>query len=135
MPSEREDQFWAFQPPRRPSPPQVQQPPLVRTPIDAFILARLEENNLSFSEPADRLTLLRRAYLDLIGIPPTADEVKAYLDDRRPDAYERMIERLLASPHYGEHWAQHWLDLAGPTRRASRKPTQCGPTPGATVTM
>ena len=110
---EEDRQFWSFQPPQRPEVPSVRQAKLVRNPIDSFLLKKLESRKLGFSPPADGLVLLRRAYLDLIGMPPTAAEVEAYLKDRRADAYEHMIERLLASPHYGERWAQHWLDVAG----------------------
>ena len=84
----------------------------VRNPIDAFILAELEENGLPHAPEADRPTLLRRLSFDLTGLPPTPEEVDAFLADRSPDAYERLVDRLLASPHYGERWAQHWLDLA-----------------------
>ncbi len=105
--------FWSFRPPVRPPVPQVRSSHLVRTPVDAFLLARLEDRGLSYSPPASRLQLLRRAYLDLVGMPPSAAEVKAYLQDERPDAYERMIEGLLNSSHYGERWGRYWLDLAG----------------------
>jgi hypothetical protein len=84
----------------------------IRNPIDAFILARLEREDLKPAGEADRVTLLRRLSLDLTGLPPTLDEIDAYLKDDRPDAYERQVERLLASPHYGERWGRHWLDLA-----------------------
>jgi len=105
--------FWAFQPPRRPAVPEVEQKGSVRNPIDAFLLARLEEKGLSFSPPAGKLELMRRLYLDLIGMPPTAEEIERYLADERPGAYERLVGRLLNSPHYGERWAQMWLDVAG----------------------
>ena len=82
-------------------------------PIDAFILARLEAKGLTFSPPADRATLMRRAYFDLTGLPPEPAEVKAFLADNAPDAYEKLIEKLLASPRYGERWGRYWLDLAG----------------------
>ncbi len=85
----------------------------VRTPIDAFLLAELRRHGSTFAPEADRLTLLRRAAFDLTGLPPTPDLVDAFLADRRPDAYERAIDRLLDSPHYGERWARHWLDVAG----------------------
>ena len=111
--AESDRQFWSFQPRKRPTVPEVQGEQWVRNPIDSFLLARLEAEKLVFSPEADRHTLLRRAYLDLIGMPPSAGQAKAYLDDEGPDAYERMIEGLLGSPHYGERWAQHWLDLAG----------------------
>ena len=105
--------FWSFQPPQRPRVPKLRQKHLVHTPIDAFLLEKLEAKGLSFSPQANRLTLMRRAYLDLIGLPPEPEEVKTHLEDRSPDAYERLIDRLLASPHYGERWGRHWLDAAG----------------------
>ncbi|PYV09587.1 MAG: hypothetical protein DMG07_22890, partial [Acidobacteria bacterium] len=84
----------------------------VRNPIDAFVLSRLEREGITPSPEADRITLIRRLSLDLIGLPPTVPEVSDFLADSRPDAYERLVDRLLASPHYGEKWAHHWLDLA-----------------------
>jgi hypothetical protein len=103
--------FWAFQPIRRPEVPTVRQS--VRTPIDAFLLARLEKEGLTFSPEADKRTLIRRAYFDLIGLPPTPQEVDSFVNDPAPDAYEKRIDQLLASPHYGERWGRHWLDVAG----------------------
>ena len=85
----------------------------VRTPIDAFILAKLEEKGLAFNPEADRATLLRRVTLDLTGLPPTPEDTSLFLADDAPDAYERLVDRLLASPHYGEQWGRHWLDVAG----------------------
>jgi hypothetical protein len=111
--SEEDRKFWSFQPPRRPPIPTVTRPELVRTPVDAFLLAKLEAKGLGFSPAADRLKLMRRAYLDLIGMPPEPAEVARYLADRRPDAYERLIDSLLDSPHYGERWGQFWLNAAG----------------------
>lgn len=108
-----ERRFWAFQPVRRPGVPSVKARDRVRTPIDAFLLAALEEKNLGFAADADRRTLLRRAYFDLLGLPPTPEEAARFLVDDAPDAYERLIDRLLDSPHYGERWARHWLDVAG----------------------
>ena len=105
--------FWSFQPPKRPGVPKVQHQDRVRTPIDAFLLEKLEAKGLSFSPEADSLALLRRAYLDLTGLPPEPEDVEAYVRDRKPGAYERMIDRLLASPRYGERWARFWLDAAG----------------------
>jgi hypothetical protein len=102
---------WAFRKPVRPAPPAVRDPSWVRTPIDAFVLARLEQAGLKPAPDADRAALLRRVALDLTGLPPTPQEVDDFLHDARPGAYERMVERLLASPHYGERWAQHWLDV------------------------
>ena len=104
---------WAFRPPRRPSTPRLKDESRVRTPIDAFLLAALEEKNLTFSSEADRVTLLRRAYFDLLGLPPTPQEVDRFLADSSFDAYKKLIDRLLASPHYGERWGRHWLDIAG----------------------
>ena len=104
-------QFWSFQPLRRAVPPRVQTEAWVRTPIDRFILAKLETAGIAPNPPADRRTLIRRAYFDLIGLPPAPEEVEAFLSDPAPDAYEKLIDRLLASPHYGERWGRHWLDL------------------------
>jgi hypothetical protein len=103
---------WAFVPPQRPALPAVQDAKWVRTPIDRFILAKLESEGLKPSPEADRATLLRRASLDLIGLPPTPAEVDAFLSDQSPNAYEKQVDRLLASPHYGEKWARQWLDGA-----------------------
>ncbi len=105
--------YWAFQPVRRPLVPPVRSPGLVRNPVDAFLLARLEAQGLSLSPEADRRTLIRRAAFDLHGLPPTPEEVDAFVNDTRPGPYERLIDRLLASPHYGERWGRHWLDVAG----------------------
>ena len=105
--------FWAFQPPKRHPQPEVQREDLVRNQIDAFLLRKLDSQNLTFAPEADRLVLLRRAYLDLIGMQPTPAEARAYMADTRPDAYGRLIDRLLESPHYGERWGRHWLDLVG----------------------
>ncbi len=105
-------EHWAYQPPVRPALPAVQHDAWVRTPIDRFILARLEHEGLSPSPEAGKEALLRRVSLDLIGLPPTPQELDAFLADTRPDAYERAVDGLLASPHYGERWARPWLDLA-----------------------
>jgi uncharacterized protein DUF1553/uncharacterized protein DUF1549/cytochrome c len=111
--SDEDRKFWSFQPPKRPSVPKVQHQTSVRTPIDAFLLQKLEAGNLSFSAPAERLTLLRRAYLDLTGLPPGQAEIEAYLKDDSSSAYERLVDRLLESPRYGERWGQFWLNAAG----------------------
>jgi hypothetical protein len=103
---------WAFVPPVRPPLPPVKDAQWVRNPIDQFMLARLEPEGLAPSPEADRVTLIRRLSLDLLGLPPSIEEVDAFLADQRPDAYERLIDRLLQSPHYGERWGRHWLDLA-----------------------
>ncbi|MFN3323996.1 MAG: PSD1 and planctomycete cytochrome C domain-containing protein [Bryobacteraceae bacterium] len=105
--------WWAFRKPAKPEVPAVKTQSQVRTPIDAFILAKLEEKGWKLQPEAERATLIRRVYFDLIGLPPSPAEVKAFVEDRSPDAYEKVIDRLLASPHYGEHWGRHWLDVAG----------------------
>ena len=105
-------EHWAFRPLSKDEPPQVKHEVWVRTPIDRYILARLEAANLEPSPPADRATLIRRATFDLHGLPPTPEEVRAFIADKSTDAYEKVIDRLLASPRYGERWGRHWLDLA-----------------------
>jgi Protein of unknown function (DUF1549)/Protein of unknown function (DUF1553) len=109
--SDEQRNYWAFRKPVRPSIPPVKNKSWVRTPIDAFILSRLEEKSLSPSPRADKQTLLRRVTFDLTGLPPTPEEVKSFLADNSPHAYEKVVKRLLASPRYGERWAQHWLDV------------------------
>ncbi len=104
--------FWAFQPVQRELPPTVTNEAWVRSPIDRFILAPLESKGLSVAREADRRTLLRRVTLDLTGLPPTPDEVAEFVADSAPDALERVVDRLLASPRYGERWTRHWLDVA-----------------------
>jgi len=108
----RLEKHWAYVKPVRPALPKVKNTAWVRNPIDGFILARLEKEGLVPSPEASKETLLRRVSLDLTGLPPSPDEVDAFLSDAGPDAYERLVERLLASPHYGERWARPWLDLA-----------------------
>ncbi len=103
--------FWAFQPPRRATPPRVTRPGWTSNPIDAFLLAKMSAKGLKPAPKADRRTLIRRAYLDLTGLPPAPEEVEAFVNDKAPDAYAKLVDRLLASPHYGERWARHWLDL------------------------
>jgi hypothetical protein len=103
---------WAFIPPRRPVPPEVRAEGWVRNPIDRFVLARLEKAGLSPSPDAEPSTLLRRASLDLVGLPPPPDEVVAFRSDRSPDRYERAVDRLIASAYFGERWARPWLDEA-----------------------
>jgi hypothetical protein len=110
---ENEPEHWAFQVPVRRSLPFVTETERVRNAIDTFVLARLESKQLSFSPDAVPVAMVRRATLDVTGLPPTPREVRAFVNDRRPDAYERLVDRLLASPHYGERWARHWLDVAG----------------------
>jgi len=106
-------QFWSFRPLDRPHVPEVSHRKSVRTPIDSFLLARLESRGLGFSREADPVTLVRRVYLDLIGLPPAPEQADAYLADTSAGAFERLIDRLLASPHFGERWGRHWLDVAG----------------------
>jgi len=105
-------QHWAFVAPARPAPPQVKTKGWIKTPVDQFVLARLEKEGLTPSPEADRVTLLRRLSLDLIGLPPTVAEVDAFLNDKSLSAYHKQVERLLSSPHYGERWGRHWLDAA-----------------------
>jgi hypothetical protein len=105
---------WAYQPLKKTEPPKFDEEPLeawCRTQIDRFVLAQMERRSLSPSAEADRRTLLRRVYFDVIGLPPSPQEVEAFLKDESPDAYEKVVDRLLASPHYGERWARHWMDV------------------------
>jgi hypothetical protein len=104
--------FWAFQPPKKSSLPKVKNTQWPRTDIDRFILARLEEKKLRPSPDADKATLLRRVHYDLTGLPPTPEQLDAFLKDTRPDAFARVVDELLASPHFGERWGRHWLDIA-----------------------
>ena len=113
--TEKDRQFWAFQKPVAAPVPYVKNRQRVRTPIDIFLLSQLEAKGLSFSPDASKVTLMRRAWLDLIGVPPSPEDIRAYLEDNKPDAYERLIDKLLDSPHYGERWGRHWLDGAGYT--------------------
>ncbi|HTI51676.1 MAG TPA: DUF1553 domain-containing protein [Planctomycetaceae bacterium] len=103
--------YWAYRPLERPAVPDVKAVARVGNPIDAFLLAKLESKGLRLAPPADRVTLIRRAYYDLIGLPPKPEEVDAFVADPGADAYERLIDRLLDSPQYGEKWGRHWLDL------------------------
>jgi hypothetical protein len=104
--------YWAYRPITRPAVPEVKHKDWVRTPVDNFVLARLEEKGLSPSPEADRATFARRIYLDVLGLIPTPEQVKEFVEDRSPDAYEKLVDRLLASPHYGERIGRKWLDLA-----------------------
>jgi hypothetical protein len=109
--TEEERRFWAFQLPKQIVPPTVSSQSSDQNPIDAFLLERMKARGVKPSGRADRSILIRRAYLDLLGLPPTPDEVETFVKDSSPDAWDRLIDRLLASPHYGERWARHWLDL------------------------
>lgn len=104
--------LWSLKPLQRPSLPAVKDSSWISSPVDRFVLARLETEKIAPSPSASRETLLRRLYLDLLGLPPSPDELAEYLTDNRPDAYECLVDRLLASPHFGERWGRHWLDLA-----------------------
>ncbi len=108
----RYDTHWAFEAPRRPATPAVKEAKAVRNDIDAFVLAKLEQEKLKLSPEADRVTLIRRVSLDLTGLPPTPAEVDAFVADKSPDAYEKVVQRLLQSPRYGEHMARYWMDAA-----------------------
>ncbi len=106
--SEQQRAYWAFQPVAAPEVPATAD----TNPIDAFVRARLAEKQLELSPRADKVTLIRRASFDLVGLPPTPTEVEAFVNDKSPDAFAKVVDRLLDSPHYGERWARHWLDLA-----------------------
>ena len=111
---------WAYQPVRRPAIPAVKLAAWVKTPIDAFILARLEAKGMQPSAPASKETFLRRVTFDLIGLPPTTEELRAFLADTSPNAFTKVVDRLLASPHFGERWGRHWLDTARYSDTAGR---------------
>jgi len=111
--TEADRSYWAFQPPHKTAEPTVQNEARARTPIDRFLLARQEQKGLDFSADANKEVLIRRAYLDLTGLPPSPAAVAAFIEDKRPNAYELLIDELLQSPHYGERWGRHWLDAAG----------------------
>ena len=111
--TEEERNFWSFQPVKNYPVPEVIQTELIDTPVDAFLLRTLEEKGLTYSYEADKRTLIRRATFDLTGLPPTPEEIENFLNDDSPEAWEKVIDRLLASPHYGERWGRHWLDVAG----------------------
>jgi hypothetical protein len=110
-PEEDPQRHWAFQRPLRPPLPVVADAAWSRNPIDRFLAAEHAKHGLTASPPADRAALLRRVYLDLVGLPPTREELHAFLADESPDAYEKIVDRLLASPQYGERWARHWMDV------------------------
>lgn len=118
---EKAGDHWAFQPVANPKVPEVRQPGIVQSDIDAFILAKLENEGLEFSPPAPKRELIRRAYFDLIGLPPTSEQVAAFEEDVSSDAFAKVVEELLASPHYGERWGRHWLDVARYADTAGRE--------------
>jgi hypothetical protein len=107
----REPSWWAFRTPRPPDPPRVKNAAWVRTPVDAFVLQKLEEKGLKPAPPVGKAALMRRAYYDLLGLPPSPEDVRGFLAEESPDAYAKLIDRLLASPQYGERWGRHWLDV------------------------
>ncbi|HSH93368.1 MAG TPA: PSD1 and planctomycete cytochrome C domain-containing protein [Roseimicrobium sp.] len=109
----KEREHWSFQPIRQPAFPATKSRDRVRTPIDAFLVEAQRARKLSFSPDASRLSLARRAYLDLTGLPPTPEQAEAFVKDPAPDAYEKLVDQLLASPQYGERWGRQWLDVAG----------------------
>ncbi len=110
--TDKDRDFWSFRPLQNVAPPRVKDAAWCKTPIDRFILAKLEEHRLAPNAPVDRRTLIRRAYFGLIGLPPSPEEVEKFVNDPAPDAYGKLIDRLLENPHFGEKWARHWLDLA-----------------------
>jgi len=109
--SKKSEWQWPYRKPVDPAVPQLKGSAWLRNPVDAFVLEKLEKSNLAPAPEADRRTLARRVYFDLIGLPPSPEEVQAFVDDHRPDSYEKLIDRLLADPRYGERWGRHWLDL------------------------
>jgi len=127
MPIEEGRKWWAFQPVKEHAAPKIVNVQGIKKPIDAFVLSRLEEKKLDPSPTADRRTLIQRAYIDLLGYKPTYEEVKAFEKDSSRTAYEDLVQRLLASPHYGERWARHWMDVVrygedNPTTEATNPP-------------
>ena len=104
--------WWAIQPVVAPKIPSVKNHNWIKTPIDAFVLSKLESEGIAPSSEANKVTLLKRATEDMLGLPPTQDEIQAFVNDSAPDAWDKVVDRLLASPQYGERWGRHWLDLA-----------------------
>jgi Protein of unknown function (DUF1549)/Protein of unknown function (DUF1553)/Planctomycete cytochrome C len=119
--------WWSFQPVLESPAPRIKDAAWAKTKIDAFILAKLEDKGMTPSPPADKRTLVERVYVDLIGMKPTYEEVEAFVNDTSPDAYEKLVDKLLASQHYGERWGRHWLDVA---RYAEDNPTSEATNPG-----
>src|ERR1700730_17738140 len=127
MPIDDGRKWWAFQPVQELPAPSVKDADWPKSKIDSFLLAKLEQKGLKPSPPADARTLVTRAYIDLLGYKPNYDEVEAFVHDTAPGAYEKLVDSLLASPHYGERWARHWLDVArfaedNPTSEATNPP-------------
>ena len=111
--SEQERSFWSFRPIVRPSLPKISQTTVVENGIDFFIAAKLEDHDLTFSPAAEDSVLIRRVYLDLLGLPPTLAALRTYTPEKQPDVYDKLVDQLLASPAYGQRWGRHWLDAAG----------------------
>lgn len=111
--TDEDRQFWAYQLPQKQPIPEISNPHLAHSPVDHFLLKRLEDQSLTYSEVAPNATLIRRLYFDLIGLPPSPDDLAAFLNDTSPNAYARLVDRLLASPRYGERWGRHWMDTVG----------------------
>ncbi len=111
-PAEAAKSHWAFQPPKAPAIPTVRRADWSKSPVDYFVLARLEEQGMTPSEPAERATLIRRSSIDLVGLPPSQEEIAAFVSDPAPDAFAKVVDRLLESPQYGERWGRYWLDVA-----------------------
>jgi len=110
-PADRARRHWAFMPVQEAVPPPVSNRDWTRNALDQFILAKLEDKGLRPNPPAERRTLIRRVAFDLTGLPPTPEEVEAFVGDTSPNAWEKVVDRLVASPHYGERWGRHWLDV------------------------
>jgi hypothetical protein len=130
--------FWSFKPLAKPALPAPKNHtwstnPWSNNPIDALIAAKLDEKNLQPNPPADKLTLLRRATLDMTGLPPTQDEIPKFLNDKSPHAWETVVDRLLASPQYGERWARHWLDATNAPDLFERRHQTLDDMPAVTV--
>jgi hypothetical protein len=123
--------WWAFQKVVKPAVPTPAGRDWVKNDVDAFVLAKLEEKNLKPAPPADKVTLIRRATLDLTGLLPTPEEVQSFVGDNSPDAFAKVVDRLLSSPRYGERWARHWLDLARYADSEGFKSDERAPTSGA----
>jgi mono/diheme cytochrome c family protein len=117
---------WSFQPVKKPALPTVSNPAWCKTPVDNFVLAKLDANGMAPNTPADKSTLIRRVTFDLIGLPPSEAEIEDFLTDTSPNAYARVVDRLLASPHYGERWARYWLDVARYSDTKGEPPKQKG---------
>ena len=111
--TEEESRFWAFQPIVKRAVPILNTERMLSSPVDYFVLEKLRAKLLEFTDQAPREVLIRRLYFDLLGLPPSVDAVERFIKDERPDAYERLVDELLASPYYGERWGRHWLDVAG----------------------